>query len=129
MNTEKIFKNILILDFLIMSFGIVYVSLGISWDAVEEPNSNLYSDLIGFIALILIIVYYVNLLLLYKFKPIARPLYFVITVLSILMNFFMSVEDLTLNQLEASIDEVSTILSGVILALIYFSDIKEKFKN
>ena len=128
MNIEKTFKRIIILDFIaafILPFfgGIIEESL---YPSPEEINFGSIEILV----LILTILYCVNLYFLYTFKPIGKTLYIPLLCIGYGMTFFVPLELLSMpNHYWYFLATAGPILSGIIISMIYFTDIKEKFKN
>ena len=128
MSLEKIFKRFLLADFFLCLFLIVYCIFTLSLDAeiVEEEVWHA-SDTIS---IILWLAYIVNLYFLYKFKPLGKQIYFPLYALSILWVFADQNPDYSyITNFTIVLEALGTTISGIIIGLLYFSDIKKKFNS
>ena len=126
MNLEKIFKNLIILESLYLVFYVA-IATYMEWDV---PLTEEIEPFTLFDAIILIgaIFYYVVLYFLYKFKPIGKTLYLPILILLTIIGFGSSdYQEYDYQVYEVTLEYFSGLLSGMIIALLYFSDIKDKF--
>ena len=129
MDIEKVLKNLIIANFIML--GII-ISTGLAGyttlPAVLEEYSLALVDeyAFGYILVLPFLVAYITaLILIYKLKPVGRTLFLWISIISVFMYFFtgpMITDELTL-----ILGDVSSLLDGVILGIIYFSPLKEKF--
>jgi len=125
MNLEKIFKNLIILEFIYLVLSLA-VTVYVEWDLpIEEGELPL--RLVDIFSLIVLIAYYVNLYFLYKFKSIGKTLYVPLLILGIAVGF--GSYDFDYRYIELIVEWFGGLLSGMIIALLYFSDIKDKFKQ
>jgi hypothetical protein len=135
MNIEKVFKRIILLVFV---FGFILpilagVAAGIMdpyYD--EEPfgGSNRAENLLWGLLLVWVLIYPINLYLLYKFKPIGKRIYLPLIIVLQVIILGIPYEDVgPTNHFVYVLDAVYSILTGMILAMIYFSDIKKKFNK
>jgi len=124
MNLVKIFKNLIILEYLYIVFYLV-IGLYMEWDV---PLTEEIEPFTLFDAIILIgaIFYYVVLYFLYKFKPIGKTLYVPLLILLTIIGYAYSYE-YDYQIYEVILEYFGGLLSGMIIALLYFSDIKDKF--
>ena len=126
MNVEKLFKNIIFLQVAILIISLFYgVILGINEpDLAEEPFY-----LIDYVVLLIFLpAYLINLYLLYKFKPVARMLLVILTIMSFPLILFYPPEYLDSSKFEVFLESLGGMGDGALLALIYFSGLSEKFK-
>ena len=125
MNLEKIFKNLIILESLYLVFYVA-IATYMEWDVplTEEIEPFRLVDAIFFIGLIF---YYVVLYFLYKFKPIGKTLYVPLLILYLILGSLILQEQYAFSALDMLGEWISGILSGLIIALLYFTDIKDKF--
>lgn len=123
MNLENIFKNIIKIDFLYI--GAVLIS-GFFED-VEYAELDSMSDTLYIWALIFLLVYVVNLYFLYKFKPIGKTLYLPLIIFGSILVTLMPSEQFT--SVDLLVEWIGGLISGVVIALLYFTDIKDKFKK
>ena len=119
---ENIFKKIIIADaiILIISFFLPF------FDSSVESESEIIPDFLLILALLLAVLYFVNLYLLYKFKPLGKSIYLPILFLSFGLTFSLPLEA-PANHFSMLLEQVSPILSGMIIVFIYFTEIKNKF--
>ena len=69
----------------------------------------------------------VNLYFLYKFKPIGKTLYLPLIILGFILSTLVSSEQNT--SVDLLFEWIDGLLSGLVIALLYFTDIKDKFKE
>jgi len=121
MNVEKIFKNLIILDFISLVLLIITGLFIENYEEVPFYTADYFS-------LIFLIAYIINLYLLYKFKPIARSMFVLVTILSLgLILFYPPGSFNTNNNFEELIYTLSPVITGAILALLFCSEVSEKF--
>ena len=76
------------------------------------------------------IAWFYNMYLLFKFKPLGRTIFVPLQVLSFVLVLGIPLETLVFsNYFSYFVGSIFSILTGVILALIYFPDIKSKFEE
>ena len=129
MDAEKVLKNLITANFVML--GII-IAMGLAGyttlpTALEEYSLALIDEYaFGYILVLPFLVAYITaLILIYKLKPVGRTLFLWISIISVFMYFFtgpMITDELTL-----ILGDVSSLLDGVILGIIYFSPLKEKF--
>ena len=125
MNLKTIFKRLILLDIII---GIMSL---ISSFYISEKLINLNQELfpvslkISFIYLIVMLVWIVNDILLYKFKKIAKQIFIILFAISIIFSFIISgvVHDSMLYLLNG----LAWSVNGAILVFLYFTPIKKEF--
>jgi len=127
MNIEKIFKKVVLADFLIilMMFLLVFFYDSSSSTLDEEPLN--FADIFS---LILLVVYIVNLYFLYKLKPIGKTLYIPLFIIGVVLIFaypdsYLSYSNIFVYALET----IGSMVSGLIIAMLYWTDIKKKFES
>ena len=123
MNLENIFKNIIKIEFLFI--GVLFIS-GFFAD-VEYVELDVVSDTVFIWLLIYLVVYVVNLYFLYKFKPIGKTLYLPLIILGLIMGTLFPGEQYT--SVDLYVEWMGGLLSGLVIAFLYFTDIKDKFKE
>jgi len=128
MNLKTIFKRLVLLDLLI---GILIVAT-VAFESAEVADFNKYfesefSNSLLIIGGILMLIYLINLLLLYKFKSIGKQIYLILFILIIVLSLLLppSATDSWLYVL----DGLGWATSGAILVLLYFSPIKKEFEK
>ena len=126
MDIIKFFKNLIIIDAILLGVMIILSAfepveyIDFMSESISLINSETY-DAITFIALFLFIV---SLFLSYKLKNLGRSLYLLSTIIMLLI---MPISDVALTGLSYSIGSFGSMISGVIIYLMYFSEIKDKF--
>ena len=127
MNIEKIFKRIIILDF-ILAFILPFFGGVIEESLYPSPEEIIFSNIEIFL-LILAFVYVVNLYFLYTFKPIGKTIYVPLTCIAYGTIFFTPLELFATTHFLYFLETAGGIITGIIIGMIYFTDIREKFKN
>jgi len=130
MEIEKIFKNLILIDFAILI--LIVISSMYQSNEINQINQNLEKGLLDYyenfskiISLILFFLYLFTLNLLYRFISYGKQLYLFLVISGLLLNYFNgSVVNTSFGSL---IDQVGGMASGAILILLYFSPIKNSF--
>lgn len=132
MELEKIFKNLILIDFAFLIL-IVFSSMVQSNDLTEINNylekgllSN-YENFTRTISIILFFMYLITLNLLYRFISYGRNLYTFLIISGLLLNYFNG--SVVYTSIGSVLDQIGGIITGSILILIYYSPIKENFKK
>ena len=130
MNLKKIFQRVILIDLTIIILYIVgffYQSdTVLAFNESINPSYNL-NDMLGIIALILLIFYFVNLYLLYKFKNLGKQMYLFLFIIGIIISLLSGTN--ASGPVMYTIDGLGWSISGVILAFLYFSPIKKEFEK
>ena len=131
MEIEKIFKNLILVDFALLIL-IVISSMYQSTDIIEV-NQNLenglfseYEYFIRIISLILFFLYLLTLNLLYRFISYAKKLYLFLVIAGLILNFMNG--SVVYSSFGSVLDQVGGIVTGAILILLFYSPIKNNFK-
>jgi len=125
MNIEKLFKNLILLSLILSVFSFVYYFF-LGFNDTSLADEPFY--IIDYISLIFIVVFFINLYQLYKFKPIGKQLYVLLTILSFVLIYFLPPSYFGSSKIEYFLDGAGGMISGAILVLLYCSEISEKFK-
>ena len=130
MNLEKIFKNLILLNigmFILIIISSSYQSTIIT-DITKNLDSGFFDTQFG-IALVItiLLMYLVAVYCLYNFKTIGKSL-FLFTIIGYIICLFLG-KIQVIGQITYILQYVATLTDGAILTLIYFSPLKEKFKN
>ena len=120
MNIEKVFKNLIIAQFVLFVLIIVSVIFAPYDEYVESTISN--NDIASFVMLV---VLYINYFLLFTFRPIGKVLY--IPILLVLYTLVFSAGPVDVDSYTELFDYLSTMIDGMLIAMLYFTDIKNKF--
>ena len=123
MNLEKIFKNLIILDFVILVLAVITGLFIENYEEVPRITADYFS-------LILFIAYIINLYLLYNFKPIAKSMYVLVNILSVGLIFLYPAGYYSVtSHFEELIYTLSPAVTGAILALMFCTEVSEKFNK
>ena len=132
MEIEKIFKNLILIDFAIL----ILIVITSSYQTSDLSEANKYLDkgiLSNFenfsriLSLILFFLYLLTLNLLYKFISYGKYLYLILVISGLLLNFFNG--SVIYTSFGSVLDQIGGIVTGSILILLFYSPIKENFKN
>ena len=130
MNLERIFKNLILLYpvlFVLTLPLLVYIDWDIPVESYTETTTN------EMIYILLAVVFFINLYFLYKFKPIGKTLFIPLLIIMLLFEIPVPYESLVMTPgyeyIDSLIVYIEGILTGMIIALLYFTNIKDKFKK
>ena len=128
MDLEKVFKNIVLLDLAI--FVLLFVSILIEPEEIASISESLGTGIwdentIIIIFLGFLIVYLINLILLYKFISFGKVLYLILFILGIALP--LTTGPVISSSFTYTLEWIGGASSGAILVLLYFSPIKDKF--
>ena len=126
MDTTKFFKNLIIIDAILLGVMIILSAFEpVEYiDFMSESISLINSETYDAITLIALFLFIVSLVLSYKLKNLGRSLYLLSTIIMLLI---MPIADVASTGLSYSIGSFGSMISGVIIYLMYFSEIKDKF--
>ena len=124
MITEKILKNIILSQLALM---VTVLAIAIANESGNSVDEDLSFSLIETISLIIGLGYFISLFMLYKFKPIGKKLFVSTFVLSIVIILFEPVDYSNYNPVISALENLLFVVDGIILAMLYFTSIKEKF--
>ena len=130
MNLKKIFQRVILLDLTIMILiiiGVFYQSdTVLAFNESMNPSNEL-NDMLGIIALISFIIYFINLYFLYKFKNLGKQIYLFLFIIGIIISLLSGTN--ATGPVLYTIDGLGWSISGVILGFLYFSPIKKEFEK
>ena len=124
---KDLFKKLIIYNFLIFIVTIIYVFFFQS-KQVENINEYLfenYSTLEMILIVIFIFIHLVSFYFLFIFKKIGTTLFTLSLVGVLILTLFQPV---VFDGIEYTLDTISNILSGGILILMYFTNLKKEFR-
>lgn len=124
--TINIFKNLIIIDALFF-ISLVILSFGEPVEYTDFMAQTLVvisEETFGSIALIFLIVYIASIFFCYKLKSLGKTLYLLSIIVGTILGLF---SDVAYTGLIYTVENVGIMLSGTIIYLMYFSDIKNKF--
>ena len=129
MAIEKIFKNLILFDFVILI--LIVISSIYQPNEIIQINENLQKGLLSefpifsrTLSLILFFLYLLSLNLLYRFISYGRHLYLSLIIAGLLLNYLSG----SVLYTSFVLDQIGGIISGAILILLYYSPIKENFR-
>ena len=124
MNLKTIFKRLVLLDLSLLILIIVSVFFEseevLRFNESLDPISNMTLTLSG----IFLLVYLINLFLLYRFISIGKQMYLIIFILGIILSLIAGVS--AVDSWLYVIDGLGWSVSGALLILLYFSPIKKE---
>ena len=127
MDTINLFKKLIVIDLLITVIMII-ASLFSPEEYVDFMlNSIVLMNEItfGMFSLIFLFLYFVSLYLCYKFNSLGKNLYIITFVGGNLLLFFT---DVAMTGLETSLISFGGMLSGMIIYMLVFTDVKDRFQ-
>ena len=128
MDLEKVFKNIVLLDLAVIV--LLIVSIVMEPEEITNISESLGTGIwdentITIIFMGFLIVYLINLILLYKFISFGKVLYLILSILGIVLP--LTTGPVISSSLTYTLEWIGGASSGAILVLLYFSPIKDKF--
>ena len=130
MAIEKIFKNLILFDFVILI--LIVISSMYQPNEIIQINENLQKGLLSEFAnfsrtlsLILFFLYLLSLNLLYRFISYGKHLYLSLIIAGLLLNYLSG--SVVYTSFGSVLDQIGGLISGAILILLYYSPIKENF--
>ena len=127
MNLKTIFKRLVLLDLFLLILIIVSVFFEseevLRFNESLNPISNMILTLSG----IFLLVYLINLFLLYRFISIGKQMYLIVFVLGIILSLIVGAS--AVDPWLYVIDGLGWSVSGALLILLYFSPIKKEFEK
>ena len=131
MEIEKVFKNLILADFIIiilMVISSIYQPDEIS-NIYKNLNDGLLSNFENFsriVSISLFFLYLFTLNLLYRFISYGKTLYLFLVIAGLMLNYFSG--SVIYSAFSGILDQVGGIISGAILILLFFSPIKNNFR-
>ena len=129
---KKIFKKFILIDLAL--FALCFIAIFIESEEVAYMNEQLssgFSDVYiligGIFAVIVLLMYLVNLFLLYKFKSIGKAMYLVLFVITSLT--YIAQGSFVYGPYDSLFGSLSWAVSGAILVFLYFTPIKYEFER
>ena len=130
MELEKIFKNLILIDFgvlILIVISSMYQPQEITniYDSLNDGFLSNFENISRIFALILFFLYLITLNLLYKFISFGKPLYLFLIISGLLFNYLSG--SVIYTSFTGLLDQIGGIISGAILILLYYSPIKNNF--
>ena len=130
MNLKITFKRLILLDlllFILMIVAVFYESeVVVAFNESVNPSSDI-SNMLDWIALIILVLFLVNLYLLYKFKSIGKQMYLFLFIISSILSLLMGIN--AADPIIYLLDGFGWACSGAILVFLYFTPIKKEFEK
>ena len=126
MNLKTIFKRLILLDLLLIL--LIVASVFFESKEVTDFNTyfeNDYSNALLIIYGIGLLIYLINLFLLYKFKSIGKQIYLILFIVLMVLSLLSPPN--AMDSWLYVLDGLGMATSGAILVLLYFSPIKKEF--
>ena len=128
MDIEKVFKNIVLLDLaaIVLLMGSMIMEPEEITNISEGLGTGIWDEnTITLIFMVFLVVYLINLILLYKFVSFGKVLYLILSILGIVLP--LTTGPIISSSLTYTLEWIGGATSGAILVLLYFSPIKDKF--
>ena len=130
MEIEKIFKNLIIIDFGVLTLIVIssiYQPQEIKniYDSLNDGLMSNFENISRIISIGLFFLYLITLNLLYRFISYGKPLYLFLIITGILFNYLNG--SVIYTSFGGLLDQIGGIISGAILILLYYSPIKNNF--
>jgi len=126
MNLKTIFKRLILLDLSL----IILIIVAVFFESKEVADFNMYfendySNAILVIFGIVLLIYLINLFLLYKFKSIGKQIYLILFIVILVLSLLSPPN--AVDSWVYVLDGLGMANAGAILVLLYFSPIKKEF--
>ena len=130
MEIEKIFKNLILIDFGVLILIVVssmYQPQEITniYDSLNDGLMSNFENISRIVSIGLFFLYLITLNLLYRFISYGKPLYLFLIITGILFNYLNG--SVIYTSFGGLLDQIGGIISGAILILLYYSPIKNNF--
>lgn len=130
MNLKKIFKRVIVIDFLLIL--LLFISVFFQSEIVIAFNEGMYAqntfnDMLDIISIFFILFYLVNLYLLLNFKKIGKQMYLFLFIFGSIFSLLLGIN--AYDPIFYVLDGLNWTMSGVILTFLYFTPIKKEFEK
>ena len=127
MNLKNLFKKLVLLNLIILLFiiGSAFTNMG-SQEVISFNNSVPPNIIIGILILIWFVVLLINTYMLYTFKRYGKQLFLILFVAAILLILFSG--PIAFDPIIYVLDSLSMAITGAILYILYFTQIKKEFE-
>ena len=132
MDLEKIFKNLILINLAI--YVILIISIFFEPEEITAIKDQLGFGIFdsdsgaiigGIIAIAILVIYPINLFLLYRFISFGKPLYTIMFIVTV--AYSLSSGPYILDAFSGAMDLLDSAMYGAILVFLYFTPIKDKF--
>ena len=130
MEIEKIFKNLILIDFgvlILIVISSMYQPQEITnmYDVLNDGLLSNFESISRIVSLGLFFLYLITLNLLYRFISYGKQLYLFLIITGLLFNYLNG--SVVYTSFGGLLDQIGGIISGAILILLYYSPIKNNF--
>ena len=130
MEIEKIFKNLILIDFGVLTLIVIstiYQPQEITniYDSLNDGLLSKFESISRVVSIGLFFLYLITLNLLYRFISYGKPLYLFLIITGLLFNYLSG--SVIYTSFGGLLDQIGGIISGAILILLYYSPIKNNF--
>ena len=127
MNLKNLFKKLVLFNLIILLFiiGSAFTNMG-SQEVISFNNSVPPNIIIGILILIWFVVLFINTYMLYTFKKYGKQLFLILFVAAILLILFSG--PIAFDPIIYVLDSLSMAITGAILYILYFTQIKKEFE-
>ena len=127
MNLKNLFKKLVLFNLIILLFiiGSAFTNMG-SEEVISFNNSVPPNIIIGILILIWFVVLFINTYMLYTFKKYGKQLFLILFVAAILLILFSG--PIAFDPIIYVLDSLSMAITGAILYILYFTQIKKEFE-
>ena len=126
---EKVFKNLIIAQAVVLFFAIVS-AFSMPKDLLEISEyvpAGIYGTEFGAVLSILLLLgYAISLVMLYRYVIFAKKFYITLIIIGFILD--LAGEAMIMTSITYSLGSLHAMIVGAILALLFFSPIKDKFK-
>ena len=122
MELSKLFRGLIIVHFV----SIVAIVMVVPVDPAYEEISI---GIIDISALIYSLLFFVSLVLLFRFKPSGRTMFTILLIVGIPLSLGMSESSIPTGSLYQTYVWFGGLLEGAMLAILYLTSIKERFQK
>ena len=122
MEMSKLFRGLIVLQVLIIPAFVLIGSVDPMY--AEAPINSL--DIAAFIWFILVLISWV---LLFRFKPLGRPLYTAAVLIGIPVSLVFPASSIPIGNAELWLEWFAGALDGAMLAMMYLTSLKERFQK
>ena len=131
MEIEKIFKNLILADFIVIILMVISSMYQPSefleiYDNLDDGLLSNFEYFSRILSICLFFLYLLTLNLLYRFISYGKPLYFFLVISGLEINYLNG--SVIYTPFSGILDQLGGIISGAILIILYFSPIKNNFK-
>ena len=130
MDLEKVFRNLIFADLAILVAMVIATATEPEYITalLEQVDQGIYDTGAGMMfALLFLVVYLVNLFMLYKYVSFGKTLYLILFGISIVLSLMAGTT--VSNAVQETLAWLGGAVSGAILILLYYSPIKSKFEK